>query len=705
MSPKKNAKPFAPSSQARDAFEEFKVAGERNLFVVGTFDSGVTILSQQVRALNLVWSLIEHGGIADDEDEPKRIAVVGAGFAGLTVAAGFLAKSAPVELTLFEKRDTVLPLQQGCDTRWVHPHIYDWPAPGTEAPTAGLPLLTWTASRASDVAVQVLRGWQEVLQSTPPQHDMRLYCNTKHLRITQVPRSRQLRVEWVGERRDTSRPTQDFGPHPAEGATRSFDAVILALGFGLESQSSVSYWRNETLAQPSLDEGLATYIVSGQGDAAMIDLLRLTIGEFRQDRILSELFSTRPSIYGSLQELSARVIGETNLFDDLERLVNDPASKVEADDVLVDLSNRIRRDTSVVLHLKKKNLVDLFAERRISFQNSLLVYLLYRCGAFYPSSVDLDDLVNSLSVPEERVIRRHGTARDDSIHSVLSGPLTRSLQTSISDKAGRRLQQPAEIRWPGGYFDSPFRLDSEVAERVKATWRKEYLPGATEAMVTAFCSAISGYLESFHASTSRLRVTLHRALPLGREVLLQQSSEYIGLQLDAETAVAGRTFPNDHGTIGEAFLTQKVVRSVPDATSGGIESDMRTLQLTKVSREMSDEVKAILAIPLVSVQERGTFVVAVLYADSEIQGFFSDDDRLSTILKMCERFMNEIKRVSGENLHSLTNYDFWSDGDVDVPRDEGPSPLPSLERSHMPPSAEDVPFLNFDYSDFVRVAP
>ena len=35
--------------------------GEGALYIVGSFDSGVTVYSQQVRALNLVWALVERG--------------------------------------------------------------------------------------------------------------------------------------------------------------------------------------------------------------------------------------------------------------------------------------------------------------------------------------------------------------------------------------------------------------------------------------------------------------------------------------------------------------------------------------------------------------------------------------------------------------------------------------------------------------------
>jgi hypothetical protein len=130
--------------------------------VIGTFAVGITVLSQQIRALNLAWSLVETGRVSTNVKPPAEIAIVGAGFAGLTFAAALLKKEVRCKISLFEEHDTLLPLQQGSDTRWLHPHIYDWPDKGSEADVANLPLLNWTAARASDVVVQILQGWSHI---------------------------------------------------------------------------------------------------------------------------------------------------------------------------------------------------------------------------------------------------------------------------------------------------------------------------------------------------------------------------------------------------------------------------------------------------------------------------------------------------------------------------------------------------------------
>jgi hypothetical protein len=66
---------------------------------------------------------------------------------------------------VFEKRAALCPLQEGSDTRWVHPRIYDWPNEGSTSPAAALPILNWNAGRASDVVVEVLDEWKKITSS------------------------------------------------------------------------------------------------------------------------------------------------------------------------------------------------------------------------------------------------------------------------------------------------------------------------------------------------------------------------------------------------------------------------------------------------------------------------------------------------------------------------------------------------------------
>jgi FAD-NAD(P)-binding len=300
--------------------------GASPLYSIGTFHSGVTVLSQQIRALNLAWAFIE-GKIVDcvipnrRTNKPKTVAIVGGGFAGLTFAAGLIAKRANVEITIFEERDTLLPLQHGSDSRWLHPQIYNWPGQRSEMNVAMLPVLNWSAARASDVVVQIMTEWKAIVERAPLKP--KLYCNARHLQVTAAPGNR-LAVEWVGERRNPADATMDEDAQVhAIGASKVFDHVVLAVGFGLEQHDAISYWRNEQLGQPSLDQPRKTFLVSGQGDGAMIDLLRLRISHYRPDRILDQLFSDKPKLLGAIEDLYRRDLAAkrpTSLFTSFESL-------------------------------------------------------------------------------------------------------------------------------------------------------------------------------------------------------------------------------------------------------------------------------------------------------------------------------------------------------------------------------------------------
>lgn len=669
--------------EASDLLQSYRLRGT-SLYVVGSFDTGVTVLSQQTRALNFAWAAIESGlfdAAADSggattgnagppsaagETSP-RVAIIGCGFAGLTLAAGLLKKGARASFTLFEQRDTLLPLQEGSDTRWLHPRIYDWPSQGSDASVAMLPVMNWAAGRASDVVVQVLEEWADVLREStkrePVAGRLELFCNARHLQIDGRVGGGQLRVEWVGEARNPidGRAPSDREPS-AVGQAAVFDVVILTIGFGLERDDAVSYWRNETLGQPSLDEPRATFLVSGQGDGAMIDLLRLRISQFRQDRILSELFSARPTLLAEFKRLQGDYEPgslRSGLFAALEALETGRATADEFAAARSTLQRRLRRDTDVILHLKVKKVDELFdpGTARLSFQNKLLVYFLYKCGGFVPSTADEIILARQYAIPERRTIRRHGTYREEQFASVLSQNLYEAVRTQRGNARPDPFSQTDRRHWPGGYFGFPGRsADAKrLDDRYRAHWRTEYLPTPTEFIAVTLCSAVAGALRVAHGDGSRLRVTLHRAMPFGREELLQQACDYVGTRPEpgskrAPVSAAGRTFPAGNATIGLAYRCRQIVRSRRGVSAGDLQRAMEELKLNAASRHMSSRVGFVAAIPLLEPEHPGQFylptpVFGVLYIDSEEPGYFLGDAELRGVVAMIQQTLDALTRL------------------------------------------------------------
>src|SRR5262249_23263490 len=156
--------------------------------------------------------------------------------------------------------------------------------------------------------------------------------------------SRTRKVEWVGRLDgDTGRPWP-------QGQQEEFDIIIVAAGFGTEEQfgksATPSYWRNESFGQPILDGKSHTYAISGYGDGALIDLARLTIDRFRQERIIEELFGHDSAADRGLA-LRIDALAPTDSFlpllQDLERPL--------LGNMIDSIRRRVRTDVKVAVYL------------------------------------------------------------------------------------------------------------------------------------------------------------------------------------------------------------------------------------------------------------------------------------------------------------------------------------------------------------------
>jgi hypothetical protein len=444
--------------RARNVLNSFRISEE--VYLLGSLEKGVTVYGQQVRAHNLAWALWVLAGCppphrqrcryykpnaAAISDQHPRIAIVGGGIAGLTTAACILSLLPRAKITLFERTWDLCPLQQGCDSRWLHPRIYSWPTPGSRAPSASLPLLTWQEGRASDVAHQLLVQFAAISQEY---ERLDFFIGVAYLRISVVTKS----IEWVGRRGIPSGQYVAAGePH---GDTQEFDTIVLAAGFGLEAPQSnfptPSYWRTDRYAQPALDGSTKSYIVSGYGDGAIVDLCRLTLERFRQDRIIDELFGPElEEVENELLPVYDLASRGENIYESLMTLEGTLLRSP-----LVRLKQRLRKDTRVVLHLSGRRepwnsaMQDVFGPSS-SFLNRLLVYLLYRSGAFAPNFDILEKAVAEYPVHTEGIVCRHGPQTMAHIESLFTDPalIRASLQAirAAQDQSQRR-------EWRAGVF-------------------------------------------------------------------------------------------------------------------------------------------------------------------------------------------------------------------------------------------------------------
>jgi hypothetical protein len=704
--------------------ERFRIA-DAPVYHIGSFDKGITVRSQQIRALNLAWGCVESQLLdcSNRTESRKSIAIIGAGISGLTFAGALLRKGANVSLTLIEQRDTLLPLQEGSDTRWLHPRIYDWPDPGSEAGVAMLPLFNWRAGRASDVVVTLLSEWESILeesfkQNHPP--SVELCLNAKHVRVLRL--DGKVKLEWSGETQQLCSSEDDQGRTRSEGRFGEFDHLVLCTGFGVEQSAVNSYWRNENLGQPLLSGPRRRFLISGQGDGAMIDLLRVRISKFRQDRILHDLFEGCGVLIDRLRRLKQEMKGseQTVLFlscMDECASSSDGELKKQFERVVSRLRVRLRRDTEAILGLKASSLTEMFnsPEIKLSFQNRLLAYLLFQCGGFHPVvGGSADNAIKALEVPSDGVIRRHGVNPVQALASVLPGDFVKKQFTTWSQRDD--LEQADKPMWPGGYFG--FRGSSSDAkamhdDQIRATWRKEYLPSATRLIAHSLCIGVRAVIEADVVTDGRLRITFHRSLSIGDEEVLQQACDYVGRRLEGNASTAGRTFPASNATIGLARETGKIIRTRKGTDPKVIAEAMQRLNLADASRKMSSDVCFVCAVPLLEPVDdfHGANPVAgVLYIDSVDQAFFLDDEKLRKIVAFVGEFVAQIDQSVSEKAGEIRRFAFstkrcsfagWKDPDVMAPDILSVlGPVGNVD----PPSTNFGFEFNFEHSDVAHAA-
>ncbi|EPX57567.1 hypothetical protein D187_004916 [Cystobacter fuscus DSM 2262] len=352
--------------EPKDILRHMGVPEEPGLYVLGCFERRVTLLSQQVRALNLVYALCERNLLLPE----GRVCVIGGGAAGMTVAAAAARRGGRV--VLLEQRSELLSLFGGNHSRFLHPYIYDWPEEhrgrpeGVHPEEAGLPLLSWTANQAGKVARELKQAWDALPESA----NIRVIPNARHIKIGK----RQ------GQSRSVSWNAPGFNPE-------DFELVVLAVGFGLEREKQgldwQSYWRDDHLHQEVLD-GRRRHLISGCGDGGLVDLLRVKLNRFQHETVVDELLSSP-----SLDEVKKRLVAlEQEALNIHEREGEAASSKLLTqqylnlkvpDDFNTAFQKRQRQDTEAVLNGRGDWPLTLNA----SILNRFLVSRLLRNGMEY----------------------------------------------------------------------------------------------------------------------------------------------------------------------------------------------------------------------------------------------------------------------------------------------------------------------------------
>lgn len=310
-------------SSSESILAQSQVGGITNTYILGCTDKRVTFNTQQTRAFNLVWALFEEGRITSE----SRIAVIGGGLSGMTVAAALNLMKCKVKL--FHEKENLMNIQTGNYQRYVHPNIYDWPAQGCNNNHTDFPCMNWTAGSAQEVCTQIEERWADM--EAP---------------IETIRSKRIDEVKGLGARPRV---------HTREGAwSEAFDCVILAVGFGIEKSFPNarwdSYWDVDNLEQPVKMSGTKQYLVSGIGDGGLIDTLRIRFNDFDHEKF-TKLLLDDPELEEIKRQLIEIEEKAPENDEEFSSYMYDEYEKLDISEALKDkLRSQLRKDTKVELN-------------------------------------------------------------------------------------------------------------------------------------------------------------------------------------------------------------------------------------------------------------------------------------------------------------------------------------------------------------------
>ena len=328
------------------------------VYILGCFARHVTIYSQQMRAFNLVDALCKTGQLRPG----ASVAVVGGGIAGLTAAAAAAVRGAKV--TIIESDHDFFPIQRHAGTRYLHPHIYDWPlyekATGREN-TADFPFLDWEANDAEAVFEKLKGKWDRLFKDAPS--TLRKPKTLMKTRVTAlVPRTDSGVVELTLE---TAEKDENDTP---QSQTLEAEIVILAVGFGREFGTAdlQRYWEQAPFDAVPVTK--LRWLVSGYGDGGLTDLMRLCIDNFRHDEFVKK-YEADPTLGATLRKLL-----EGNKKQSVREVFEELLDQLDPDS-----SNlKLRTNTEVVLNAPPNYL----ESEGSSILNKFVVFQLEKLGKF-----------------------------------------------------------------------------------------------------------------------------------------------------------------------------------------------------------------------------------------------------------------------------------------------------------------------------------
>lgn len=471
----------------------------RGLYTLGIISAPVwlTVSSQQSRASDMAISFIDEIERKSTElgrtNKRIRVGIVGAGVGGMTLAYCLHSYRAEgqkfsISVDVFEKHSGICPIQRGCHTRRIHPTLQYWPDTSLPpefripelASTSAYSALQWTGGiTAGDLVSKLSKEYFDNFDfyaKTGKKNILSVYEGCGYL-LVEKSSSGFYDITFQGHKI-----IDGLGNSEAiSKISENYDAIFFATGFGVErtyekdgvSYETAPYWRNDSLGQFNLNDEPHRYLISGNGDGAVSDVLRALIIDYKPDELLSAIRSAEigrlisssfnitknidPSDLKNLQECLAqfieidllRVSNGKDALSELHRMWNiskqtqKPYAGIwkHTDSPLKMIGKvliwpRIKKNVEVIVHMKNSaELGEIINNPAVTFYNRFLFYVVWAAGRVSLKTGDLPSIAKKHQIKPVNIIIRHGADSNAPMKGVLSNALYNAFTKRKAAKA------------------------------------------------------------------------------------------------------------------------------------------------------------------------------------------------------------------------------------------------------------------------------
>lgn len=234
---------------------QMELPGNPGIFILGSYENNVSILSQQTRAINLALSLESAGRLKTEGNIYKNIIVLGNGVAGKTAAAMF--QRCHCNVKVIAPSDRPNPAKESA--RFIHPYISEFPYWSDRNPfrlnqdNADLPVLTWSKGKARKVYDDLESQWRRITNNQP-----------SGARIEEI-NGKAVTILWESP--------ANYHVVLENNSLHTAPIVIIAVGLGELPKNN--YWNNSEILQQTYPPAGKTWVFAGLGDSNITEIITL----------------------------------------------------------------------------------------------------------------------------------------------------------------------------------------------------------------------------------------------------------------------------------------------------------------------------------------------------------------------------------------------------------------------------------------------